>query len=382
MEPFVALAKRALRAGHEVRLVVPDHSGVDLHGLDVVSLGVDYTALIEQQGVSVVAALRSYRSVIKPLMRAVIIESARAAWDYQPDVLLAHPKILSAPLAADALSIPYVQVEIVPVVTPTRAFPAAGTVNRDLGRFNTLTYRLASGGERMFRRDLKDVSSMIGGSGGEPAPPAATLMPISPALLDRPHDWDSTVHLTGPWRVGGSETVSAEVSEFMAGGDFVYAGFGSMASGDPAARAREVIGGIRGAGARALIAEGLGGLQVPPELRGEDVLVTGSVAHDAVLPNARAAVHHGGIGTVHAATAAGVVSVLVPFIGDQPFWGARLRERGLAPAPVPQRKLTAHRLSRALVETEEFRPAVQAAARAMESEDGPGTALQVLETLR
>ncbi|WP_219886508.1 glycosyltransferase [Nesterenkonia sandarakina] len=129
--PFAALARRARDAGHEVRLVVPDHSGVDLSGLDVLSMGVDYSALIGQQGVSVAAAIRSYRSTVQPLMRAVIMESARAALDFEPEVLVAHPKILSAGLVATSLGIPHIVVEIVPAMTPTTAFPAAGTSGRD-----------------------------------------------------------------------------------------------------------------------------------------------------------------------------------------------------------------------------------------------------------
>ena len=41
VEPFAALARRAVSAGHEVRMVGPDRSGVDLSGLDVVRMGVD-----------------------------------------------------------------------------------------------------------------------------------------------------------------------------------------------------------------------------------------------------------------------------------------------------------------------------------------------------
>ncbi len=381
VEPFAALARRAARAGHELRLAVPDNSGADLTGLDVVSLGVDYTALVTQQGVSAGAAMRSYRTVVKPLMRQVLLESARAAMDYRPDILVAHPKILSARLAADALAIPHVLVEIVPAMTPTRAFPAAGTIPWDLGPFNRSTFRLSSLGEAMFRADLSDVSRMVGSFRRRPAPPVATLMPISPVLLRRPEDWDDSVHLTGPWRHDAPETVSAEVSRFLAEGDVVYAGFGSMAAGDPLARAGEVVRGLRSVGARGLIATGLGGMQVPPSLAGEDMLVTSSVPHEAVLPQVQAAVHHGGIGTVHAATAAGTVSIPVPFIADQPFWGRCLHEQGLSPQPIHQRRLTAETLTRALGAAQECRPAVEAAARSMAQEDGTGTAVQVLEAL-
>ncbi|WP_275451066.1 nucleotide disphospho-sugar-binding domain-containing protein [Arthrobacter sp. Br18] len=189
------------------------------------------------------------------------------------------------------------------------------------------------------------------------------------------------MHLTGPWRTRQPGSVPNEVSDFIAGGNFVYAGFGSMVAGDPVARAREVVRGIRDHDARALVATGLGGLRVPPDLRGDDVLVTGSVAHDAILPQAQAAVHHGGIGTVQAATAAGTVSIIVPFIADQPFWGARLQEPGLSPRPIRQRTLTSTRLTAALSDAVNCRTAVRAAAHTMATEGGAGTALAVLETL-
>jgi UDP:flavonoid glycosyltransferase YjiC (YdhE family) len=45
---------------------------------------------------------------------------------------------------------------------------------------------------------------------------------------------------------------------------------------------------------------------------------------------------------------AGVPAVVVPFHGDQPFWGSRVRQLGTGPAPIPRRKLTAKRLAAAI----------------------------------
>lgn len=380
VEPFAALARRAAAQGHDVRLVAPDNSGAELAGLDVVSMGVDYTRMIQDQGVSLAAALRSYRSVVRPVMHGVIVGSARAALDYRPEVLIAHPKVLSAPLVAEALGIPFVLVEIVPAMTPTRAFPAAGTTTRSLGALNRLTYRAAAASAMMFRADLDEVAALAGVRRRRLAPPAATLMPISAAVLERPDDWPPTVHLTGPWRPGGARVpVPAEIAEFVAEGGYVYAGFGSMSVGDPVARAREVVRGIRQHGARVLLATGLGGLRLPEDLRGDDVLVVASVDHDTVLPGADAAVIHGGIGTVQAAIHSNTVPVIVPFIADQPFWGARLHERGLSPDPIPRRRLTSARLAARLTDAAACRPAVAAAARAMAVEDGTGAALAVVD---
>src|SRR3954463_10459995 len=128
VDPFVALARRARAAGHEVRVGVTrefaDH--VRGAGLDVAVLDGDYSALVAAQGVSARAALRSFRTVVRPMMVAILRSAADAALDFRPDVLVHHPKVLSAPVAAARLGIAHVLVEIVPTINPTRQFPAAG----------------------------------------------------------------------------------------------------------------------------------------------------------------------------------------------------------------------------------------------------------------
>ena len=382
VEPFAALAERARATGHEVRLVAPENSGVEMGDLDVASMGVDYTRMIEGQGVSITAALRNYRSVVRPVMRGVIVGGARAALEYEPDLIVYHPKVLSAPLVADALGVPHVVVEIVPTLTPTRAFPAAGTVTRGIGPLNRLTYQAAGAASMMFRSELGEVRKLAGARKRKFSAPAATLMPISPAILSRPDDWPESVHLTGPWtRAHRLAALELEVAEFVTDGSFIYAGFGSMAAGDATSRGGAIVDVARERGSRCLIATGVGGIEVPPDRLGADVLVVQTVSHTAVLPHATAAVHHGGIGTVHAAMTAATPSVIVPFIADQPFWGSRLYEMGLTPAPIPQRALAVPALSAALDEAEQCRPRITEVAKAMSAEDGTLTALTLLAAI-
>ena len=381
VEPFIALARAATAAGHRVRTAIPDNSGAHTGGLDVVSLDVDYAALIANQGVSALAAFRTLRTVVRPIMRSVIVNSVRIALDWQPDVIVYHPKILSAPLVADHLGIPHVVVEIVPVLSPTSEFAAAGTTTANLGPFNKLTYRAAAASAAMFRRELNEAGALVGARGKTHlSSPTASLLPISPAILPRPHDWPSTAHLTGAW-FDRTQTAppDPEIALFLEGGDFLYAGFGSMANGDPVARGRAVVEASRRRGLRVLVATGLGGLSIPSDLRGDDILVTGSVDHSTVLPRATAALHHGGIGTVHAAARAGTTSVVIPFIADQPFWGAHLHRVGLSPAPIPARSFTSPRLSAALAQVEDFAQPNRDLAAAMSSEDGLRTAVTVVE---
>lgn len=380
VEPFAALGRRAVARGHRVRLVAPDNSGAELTGVDVTSLGVDFRRLIETHGVSPARALRRFAGVVRPLMRDVLVNAARAAMEDRPDIIVSHPKILSAPLAARALDVPHVLVETVPALTATSAYPAAGTFPRTMGPLNRLSYSLARGAEAMFRRELDEVAKMVGeGSRTAPAP-GATLLPISPAILPRPVDWPTSVHLTGCWSdARGRERVDPRIETFMGGGPFVYAGFGSMATAGAAERGEAVVRAAREQGLRVLAATGLGGLEVPRGLHGPDVMVVESVPHAPVLRRADAAIHHGGIGTVQAALGAGTPAVVVPFIADQPFWGARLHERDLAPAPIRAGRLSARKLSAALRSLDRYRPGVTDVAAAMAGENGMDNALDVIE---
>lgn len=207
-------------------------------------------------------------------------------------------------------------------------------------------------------------------------------MPISSALLERPEDWPASVHQTGSWIDSGpAPELDPPVGDFVAGGPYVYAGFGSMAMGDPVARGRALVEATRRRGLRLLVATGLGGIAIAPDLGGDDVLAVRSAPHSLVLPNAVAAVHHGGIGTVQAATRAATVSLIVPFIADQPLWGAMLHRRGLAPAAISHRRATAERFETALDAASQYSSSVAGAAEQMASEDGIAEAISIITTL-
>lgn len=48
----------------------------------------------------------------------------------------------------------------------------------------------------------------------------------------------------------------------------------------------------------------------------------GNTPHDWLFPRVSAVVHHGGAGTVAIGLKNGKPTMVVPFFGDQPFWGA------------------------------------------------------------
>src|SRR3712207_2778768 len=90
VEPFVALARHAAANGHDVRVGVTRDfvRAAEDAGVDVAPLEGDFAGVVSQQGVSAWAALRSYRSVLQPMMAAMLRSAAQAAVTYRPDVIV------------------------------------------------------------------------------------------------------------------------------------------------------------------------------------------------------------------------------------------------------------------------------------------------------
>ena len=87
---------------------------------------------------------------------------------------------------------------------------------------------------------------------------------------------------------------------------------------------------IRAQGRRVLIGHGWADL-APADDR-DDCFVVGEVNHQALFGRVAAVVHHGGAGTTTTAARAGAPQVVVPQIGDQPYWAGRVSALGIGAA--------------------------------------------------
>lgn len=139
---------------------------------------------------------------------------------------------------------------------------------------------------------------------------------------------------------------------------------------NPEAMTRIIFDAIGMAGVRAVVSRGWGGLgsqQLP-----SNVFLIGDVPHDWLFRRVSAIVHHGGAGTTAAAIAAGKPSVIVPFFGDQFFWGAMIRKAGAGVKSIPGKGLNASFLAAAIVEV--LQPATvhraEALGKVIEGENG------------
>jgi UDP:flavonoid glycosyltransferase YjiC (YdhE family) len=79
---------------------------------------------------------------------------------------------------------------------------------------------------------------------------------------------------------------------------------------------------------------------------------------------------------------AGVPSVIVPFGGDQYLWGRCIQTLGIGPEPIPRKKLTTERLSRAIdmaTGSQAMRQNAAALGERIRAEDGIGQAVTIVE---
>ncbi|PKI57423.1 hypothetical protein CRG98_022074, partial [Punica granatum] len=201
----------------------------------------------------------------------------------------------------------------------------------------------------------------------------------SPHLVPKPSDWGPLVDVVGYCFLDlGSKYQPQEdfVQWLEKGPKPIYIGFGSMPLDDPKKTMDIILQALKDTGQRGIVGRGwsdLGTLQEVPD----NVFLLEDCPHDWLFPQCSALVHHGGAGTTATGLKAGCPTTIVPFFGDQFFWGERVYQRGLGPAPVPIYQLSVESLSNAIQFM--LQPEVKARAveiaKLIESEDGVAAAV-------
>ena len=173
----------------------------------------------------------------------------------------------------------------------------------------------------------------------------------SPALIPKPMDWGTHISISGFYflSLAADYQPEHELLEFLeAGSPPVYIGFGSIVVDEPNSMTDLIFEAVKSSGQRALVSKGWGGLGADVLRKPDDVFMLGNVPHDWLFKHVSCVVHHGGAGTTAAGIALGKPTVIVPFFGDQPFWGAMVAKAGAGPPPIPNETLTSENLSTAI----------------------------------
>ena len=408
VQPYVALGKGLLHAGHQVVLGTSERfrDFVEGHGLAFGHMDDGLLAILDtDQGKKMLENTTNIFDVakqniklgkkLKPLQIDQLRETWELAKNVKPDFLLYHPKTGAAPHIAEELGIGCALVTPIPMLVATSKWPFPVLPGVKLGGwYNRLSYtviKALSGfflGKyiRTFRHDigLKPMTKfdLLKNGEGQDIP---VLHIVSESVLPRPSDWPTSAYMTGYCfldREKDWQPLSALRDFLDAGPPPVYIGFGSMAGSNPQQLAGTVVEALQRADVRGIIATGWGGLN--PELLPDSILKIESAPHDWLFPQVSAVVHHGGAGTTAAGLRSGRPSVIVPFFGDQPFWGRLVHSLGAGTKSIPRKKLTAGRLAVAIreaISNPDLQKRAEDVGKKIRQEDGINNAVDVIEKI-
>ncbi|MBZ0284807.1 MAG: glycosyltransferase [Anaerolineae bacterium] len=401
VQPFIMLAQALKAAGYTPVMVtsVNFEPQVKQAGLDWRPISVDFQQLIEGEsgrnlvnsGRNPIALIREGRRVMQDSTQQIVFD----LWDAVQDAeaIICHIGLcIPVQSLAEKLNVPYVLAALQPYLI-TGAFPhpmwpsqmnLGSLYNRTTGYLiEQLTWSIFGAATNKLRTQKLELPSISAGDFRRRLRQAPILNAFSPQVVTSPNDWNLRSHLTGYWFPPDQTDWQPppDLLEFLASGSApVSIGFGSMASRDPEATAQIVLDGLRESGQRGIILTGWDGIRTAD--LPANIFKLDYAPHDWLFQRMAAIVHHGGAGTTGAGLRAGVPSIIVPFLGDQFYWGARITALGVGPKPIPRKKLTAARLADAIqqaVSNGNMQAKAKALGQAVRTENGIKEAIRLIE---
>jgi sterol 3beta-glucosyltransferase len=385
IQPFVALARGLMAAGHDV-LFVTDA----LYAPLVARAGVPLRALSHWSEEKQRALMTRVLATSNPMKQfGIMFEEARTALAAalpsmieavrDADLVVTHVLHVTGYMAALANGKPWITGHI--SHGHARAMRAPG-IRDTLERWES---RLLWGvARRVIRRRTDPLLNELLRSAGLPArsdvfleashSPLLNLVALSPSVLAPDPAWERH-RLTGYWFLDDPAwKPDPRLEEFLAAGPPpVVVTFGSMQGMDARAFTEKLVHGL--AGRRAIIQSGAAGLAGESP---DSIHLTGYVPHEWLFPRASCVVHHGGTGTLGSALRAGVPSVIAWCLTDHVVSAKLARRLGVAPPAIHHAALTPGWLAKAIGATDSLRDRARALGEVVRRERGVETAVELV----
>jgi sterol 3beta-glucosyltransferase len=405
VEPYIALGKGLEKARHVVRLVTHQNFEmlVNSHGLEFWPVEGNVQDIAQSKEMRGLLEKGNFLAIMSQMAKeaergALALAEGGLAACRGMDLVLAGIGGLFVGLSlAEKLGLPFLQAYYIPF-TPTQAYPSflfpklppwfGGSVNRlSYHLMRQIMWQSFRSADRLARQKVLGLPAapFWGPYNTDCLQHYPILYGFSPSVIPPASDWVNHIHVTGYWFLDPAAdwTPPPALMEFLqAGSPPVYVGFGSMSNRKPEETADLVLQALARTQQRAIILSGWSGMHeanLP-----DSVFMLDSIPFSWLFPRVAAVVHHGGAGTTAAGLRAGVPSVVIPFFGDQPFWGQRVAELGVGPEPIPRRKLTVERLAQAIQRVLTDQTMRQRAAdlgTKIQAEDGIAGAVAVVEQI-
>ncbi|MFV8167207.1 glycosyltransferase [Mycobacterium sp. 134] len=344
LEPSVAAGRELMRRGHDVRMAVPpDLVGfAESAGLVAVPYGLDTQAWLGVYRDFWTCFFHRFWRVgeLRRLWREMWDLSDRS-WTQMSTALTslaAGADLLFAgqsyqePAAnvAEYHDIPFATLHNTPVrVNGKLLSRLPGPVARAaMWAYDWLGWRLNKKVEDAQRRELGLPRATGPVSGRIAARGALEVQAYDevcfPGLAEEWAQWRSERPFVGTLTMELATEADQEIASWVAEGTPpICFGFGSMPVESPSATVEMIASACAELGQRALVCSGWSDYSDVPQY--DHVKVVGAVNYAAVFPACRAAVHHGGAGTLAASLRAGVPTLVLWIDGVQPVWASRVK---------------------------------------------------------
>ncbi|KAL0933992.1 Sterol 3-beta-glucosyltransferase UGT80B1-like protein 1 [Colletotrichum truncatum] len=399
VQPFIALGNELQKHGHRVRLATHNtfENFVRKSGLEFYPIGGDPADLMAYmvRNPGLIPSMDSLRAGDIQKKRKMMAEMLRGCWasciepdratsiPFVADAIIANPPSFAHLHCAQALSIPVHLMFTMPW-SITKAFPHPLAnltgAHTEMHMANAVSYSIVEFltwqglgdviNEWRTELDLEQIAFSDGPNLAETLRVPFTYC-WSPALVPKPQDWGPHIDVCGFFfREPPEYTPPPDLEKYLRGGPPpVYIGFGSIVIDNPKALSATILEAVRITGVRALISRGWSNLDGPES---SQVMFLGDCPHEWLFQHVAAVVHHGGAGTTACGLSNGRPTTIVPFFGDQPFWGDMVAAAGAGPKPIPQKDLTVETLSEAIrvCLTPEVAEAARKLAMRMKDESG------------
>jgi vancomycin aglycone glucosyltransferase len=313
VEPCIAVGRELLRRRHEVRMAVPPNliGVVESAGLAAVAYGRDPQEQINA-ATDIVRHIQNPMSVLPEL-----IERVTQAWAEKSATLTSLAKgadLLVANLNEPELAANIAEYHGIPLaalhVFPARILPS-GWIYSSITKDAVDAQRRALGLPEAGPLTQQALEIQVYDELCLPGPAAEWVEPngrrpfVGVLTLELPTDADD------------------EASSWIAAGTPpIYFGFGSTPIESPADTVAMISAACAQLGERALICSGASDFSGVPHF--DHVKIVGSLNYATAFPACRAVVHHGGSGTTAAGLRAGVPTLILWGVWDQPMWAAAL----------------------------------------------------------
>ncbi|CAO2834082.1 unnamed protein product [Amaranthus hypochondriacus] len=397
VQPFLAVAKKLQEFGHRVRLATHINFSdfVKSAGVEFYPLGGDPRVLAgymaRNKGLPLASGeltiqRKQFQAIMDSILPACTEPDIKTGAQFRAQAIIANPPAYGQTHVAEALNVPLHILFTLPW-TPTFEFPNP-IAHLPQSPGNRLSYMLVDliiwwiirghiNDIRKRKLKLPPISYFSTYYGSIYHLPTTYMW--SHHVLPKPKDWGPEVDVVGYCflNLGSNYKPQEELIDWMKKGSKpVYVGFGSMLLDDSRKTTNIILEALKQTGQRGILDRGWGDLGVSSELP-DNVFLIENCPHDWLFPQCSSVVHHGGGGTTAAGLRFGCPTTIVPFFGDQFFWGDKLHKKGLGPEPIPFDQLTVEALSKAIefMLNPEVKSRVMEIAQLIQNEDGVAAAV-------